>query len=132
MFCENGTFWGSKILKGKWAPKYEITKLHGLIYKCKYSNHNVKSIKDVISQAHTVEFHSKLILILRISALLKDNSQYLTELQLLSCSQIGNMYHEDPRMSLWSRESLCCHGCEVEFLGCGQWLCNWQCSFWIC
>lgn len=60
-------FWGSKILKGKWAPKYEITKLHGLIYKCKYSKHNVKSIKDVISQAHIVEFHSKLILILRIS-----------------------------------------------------------------
>lgn len=33
-------------------------------------------------------------------ALLKDNSQYLTELQLLLCSQIGNTYHEDPRISL--------------------------------
>lgn len=32
-------------------------------------------------------------------ALPKDNSQYLTELQLLSCSQIGNRYREDPRKS---------------------------------
>lgn len=36
------------------------------IYKHKYAKHNIKSIKNFISQAFTVEFLSKLILILRI------------------------------------------------------------------